>query len=1670
MKMKANMKKNVKAFLAILFSAVLVFEAWGGTGIVSTDTQKAENTATENGIVANDAEVSVSENYFVEPMTDTDYLTVASGNSATKEELKTGVLAAINESGNIGTAFPANFDSASTEKDYYIETVEQFNYFQEASQSNTFEGITIHLAADIDWDGSDFLGIGSEEAPFKGTFNGHGYAITKYTSYGNGLFFAVEGATIKNVAIGNAKITLEEAMSNVGILVNEAKGATIENVVIAGSKITTEAVETTAIAGMVGKASGAVTITNSDVKRLTIKTAGMTSAVAGFVGQADAAVTVSASDVSNSYIRSTYASTTEYVSYFGGIVGHATAAVNATDVDAAAMNIQIASLVKGVGTIAGYLTGDASSFEDCDVTVTKIVTTAMNDKTGNEHNHLGGFVGCVDSDSTFVDCHVENGTIKPQGRTNNLAGFIGSTRSEVILEKPVSGKVTIDACTVTKVTAKTASNRACGKIGGLVGLVGEGVSITNCIVDGFTGPQNTNSSDVAGLVGNIYATDGSATVVASNLVNNVNVSGKNYLGTVIGRSTAADATLEQLYYTNATLNQTSVGNVYTCTGVKEATAQELASAEMAWKLNTINGTVENTLTWAQGENGPVYASEDAKATVRVSFVQPSGTIYRYTDEKGNVVVPTEVDENYAWPEGTYFVVDTVVNAAMAGNIGTEFPVPMNTAPTATDYSIKTKEQLEAFQDATMNYDFTGITIHMLSDIDWGGEAGGDWLGIGMDESMPFTGTFDGHGYAIRNLYSQTSGLFYIAGSTEAPVTIKNLTVANADISNTEDNAAIIVSTICGNPQRVDAGGSASNNPNQILNVNVVDSVASFTGNNCGIIIGGNAAEDDAATVSGCTVSGTTLECAATSAAQNYGMVIGYDGSQGYSRFLDNTIENSTFTATNCAMTSVGMVAGKITGRAHIEGVTVEGCDIELTYATTSTAQKSSDIGGVAGTLNSSASYLVGGTVTNTTITANNYATNMGLAVGRLNGGLVQNVDVTGGSITATYNATADQAGRYGGVVGSFGNVAAKLFDCTSTGVTITSASRVNSIGGLIGGIESKAANSLVNGCTSTNFTANVTYASSAAHVYHLGGAIGRVMAKAHITDTTVNNAAINVSSLVMCAGGFVGYVSGDYASVISDCTVNVANIIQASSAATDAKKNFHMSGFAGCIDSGAKLTGCSVSTVRIQPQGRTMYYAGLVGSTESKELGTAKSAPITVKSCAVSSVNMDPKQNRNCNEFGGLIGRLTEGSTIEDCYVSTITASRNGKNEYIGGLVGRLVAGNGAKTTIKNCYVEGCDFKAKNTNLAGNIVGVNSATNGSFSNLYNYNVKFTGPTAYTSAVQGSTASADNVTNGSIVTALNVDNNKAWTQGANSPVLGSYKGTTELKMLNYNIFYEIVNDTYYINNRRQKVMEMIQTCVDDYGVNVIALQEVTAKVWYNHMNSFTSTNSNWVWTGYGRYGATMGTWNGTSNDAFNLILYNTDVYSKVAEGHFWLSDTPDYESYDIYHCYNKRCVNWVELKDKTTGKSFVVVDQHLEETVTDGRANDAGITLTPEDGPTARINQATLICNRMADYVAAGTPVILAGDFNSAPGQGDAYETIIGRGYQCTRDYAQVADTHGAYTAFNRTDTSLFAKGDHIFTSANCRASLYDVLSDEDIDNETGYHISDHCPIIATIYY
>ena len=118
-------------------------------------------------------------------------------------------------------------------------------------------------------------------------------------------------------------------------------------------------------------------------------------------------------------------------------------------------------------------------------------------------------------------------------------------------------------------------------------------------------------------------------------------------------------------------------------------------------------------------------------------------------------------------------------------------------------------------------------------------------------------------------------------------------------------------------------------------------------------------------------------------------------------------------------------------------------------------------------------------------------------------------------------------------------------------------------------------------------------------------------------------------------------------------------------------------------------------------------------------------------------------------------------------------------------------------------------------------------------------------------------------------------------------------------------------------------------------------------------------------------------------------------------------------------------------------------------------------------------QSQLIIDRLeAKSAAAGNlPIIYAGDFNASETlTDDAYNVFMNNGYQCTREFAQTADTHGGFNAFYRQDTSTFSRGDHVITSKYCTSTMYDVLTDIDIDDETGYHVSDHCPIVTTISY
>ena len=735
--------------------------------------------------------------------------------------------------------------------------------------------------------------------------------------------------------------------------------------------------------------------------------------------------------------------------------------------------------------------------------------------------------------------------------------------------------------------------------------------------------------------------------------------------------------------------------------------------------------------------------------------------------------------------GISFVSDAATSTTPEnGVIGVAFPANYASYNFAQSdaYYISTAADLVNFAAASKSNDFADITIHLAANITC---TSASFAGIGSAD-VPFCGTFDGHGYTISGLYSTSSGLFLAAGSTANPVTIKNFKVDNATISGTK--GAVVVSAIYGNPQRTASGGNSSANPNAITDVTVTNSTATFTASKSGIILGGSATEDAGVVITGCTVSKTDLVCSAntTTNVENWGIIVGYDASNGMSSFEDCVVTDSTITSSRCNFTGAGIIAGKVTGGAPIDGCTVTGCTITSGLSTTT---KTYDIGGVIGNVNSSQGKVYNCTVTNTNITVKGLANRIGLGIGNFRGGVAEAIVVTGGSLNAQYSSS-DQAGQYGAIVGSFGNMKAELKNSSATGVTITCAGRANAIGGLVGTIEHTADGSIIDGCTCADLIMKLTYGSSTSYGFSVGGAIGRIMDKAEVKNTKVTNATVNFDSLMYGMGGFVGYVSStDGASTFTNCSVSGSTYTQDSTAATDSKSNDFWGGFSGCIDGGATVTGCSVSSTTVKPQGRTHHYAALVGSTSSTTLfGAKKETAITISKCAVSNVTLDPKNNRNCNQFGGIVGYMTAGSSVSDCYVSTVTSSRNGNNQNIGGLIGQISSGSG--TIVKNCYIEGCAFPALSTAKNGSIsIGITGDANGTYSNLYYSNCSITGPTT-NGGVTGAGVSAANLTNGSVAWKLNTTNGTTanslvWTQGEASPVLTSSntKGTVKVTYKN-----------------------------------------------------------------------------------------------------------------------------------------------------------------------------------------------------------------------------------------------------------------------------------------------
>jgi endonuclease/exonuclease/phosphatase family metal-dependent hydrolase len=194
--------------------------------------------------------------------------------------------------------------------------------------------------------------------------------------------------------------------------------------------------------------------------------------------------------------------------------------------------------------------------------------------------------------------------------------------------------------------------------------------------------------------------------------------------------------------------------------------------------------------------------------------------------------------------------------------------------------------------------------------------------------------------------------------------------------------------------------------------------------------------------------------------------------------------------------------------------------------------------------------------------------------------------------------------------------------------------------------------------------------------------------------------------------------------------------------------------------------------------------------------------------------------------------------------------------------------------------------------------------------------------------------------------------------------------------------------------------------------------------------------------FGCYG--LGRDDGKEAGEHMSVFYRKSRFEKLAEGTFWLSETPEKPGMGWDAACNRTCT-WLKLKDKITKKSLFIFDTHLD-----------------HKGVKAREEGVKLILNRIAVINKENLPLILTGDFNlvkeSGPVQSVLKVLYDARDKSVTKAYG----TKGTSGGFAVSDKSRII--DFIFINDKVKVLRHGILS----DSFGLFYPSDHKPVLAEV--
>ena len=251
----------------------------------------------------------------------------------------------------------------------------------------------------------------------------------------------------------------------------------------------------------------------------------------------------------------------------------------------------------------------------------------------------------------------------------------------------------------------------------------------------------------------------------------------------------------------------------------------------------------------------------------------------------------------------------------------------------------------------------------------------------------------------------------------------------------------------------------------------------------------------------------------------------------------------------------------------------------------------------------------------------------------------------------------------------------------------------------------------------------------------------------------------------------------------------------------------------------------------------------------------------------------------------------------------------------------------------------------------------------------------------------------------------------------------------LKVMTYNIRYDTPSDSV---NQWGKRTGKVYTLIGKYDPDLLGVQEAL----HNQVMDLVGNLKGYAYVGVGRD-------DGKTKGEYSALLYKKNRFSIMREGTFWLSPTPAVAGSKGWDAAITRVDTWAIMKDKPSGKTFLVLNTHFDHM-----------------GKEARRESALLI-KKQAQELAGGLPVIITGDLNCMREE-PPYAAFMGSEGLQVQDPAP-SPAPGTFCSF-KVNSITCRPIDYIFHTAHWKSSAYQVIT----DNDGKYYPSDHLPVFVKL--